>query len=75
MGKTVTLDERHYQFIADKSRARGQTPEEYLQALIDADARTFDEILAPIRQGFNAMTDEEVYEMWDRAKKAARATE
>ncbi|HEY8747727.1 MAG TPA: hypothetical protein VIM11_07125 [Tepidisphaeraceae bacterium] len=67
MGKAVTLDEQHYQVAADKARSRGQTPEQYLQELIDADARTFDEILHPVRQGFESMSDEEVDGLWNRA--------
>ena len=69
---SVSLDERHFQAVAEKARLLGQTPEEYLQGLIDADGRTFDEILEPARRGFEKMSDEEVDGLLDRARKAAR---
>jgi hypothetical protein len=58
----VSLDERHFRAAAEKARLLGQTPEEYLHGLIDADSRTFDEILEPARRGFEKMSDGEVDE-------------
>ena len=72
MGKAVTIDQRHYEVAVEQARSRGQTPEQYLQSLIDADARTFDEILSPVRQGFASMKDEELNGLLDRAKASAR---
>jgi hypothetical protein len=69
----VTLDEKHYRAVEDKARALGQTPEEYLQSLIDADSRTFDEILEPARRGFDKMSDAEVDGIMNRARKSARS--
>jgi hypothetical protein len=71
MSKAVTLNEQHYQVVADKARARGQTPEQYLEELIAADTRTFDDLLGPVRKGFDTMSDEELEKMWDRAKNAS----
>jgi hypothetical protein len=75
MDTTVTLDELHFKVVSDKARALGKTPEQYLQALIDADSRSFDEILQPVRQGFDTMSDDEIDELFDRARKAARQPE
>ena len=75
MGKTITIDERRYDSVAEKARAAGKSPEQYLEALIDADQRTFDQVLQPIRRGFESMTDEEIDALFDRASKAARAHE
>ena len=72
MDMTVTLDEPHFRLAAEKARAMGKKPQEYLQALIDADARSFDDILRPIRQGFDSMGDEELDALFERAKQAAR---
>jgi hypothetical protein len=75
MNTTVTLDESHFRTVAAKARALGKTPEQYLQALIDADSRSFDEILQPVREGFDAMTDNEIDALFDRARNAARQPE
>lgn len=75
MARTLTLDERHYQTVADKARALGKTPEQYVQALIDADARTFDEILKPVREGFDSTNDRELDALFIRARSAARHPE
>ena len=72
METTVTLDERHYQIAAEKARALGTTPGQYLQSLIDADSRTFDEILESARAGFASICDAELSDLFDRARKAAR---
>jgi hypothetical protein len=70
--RTVALDEQHFRIAEDKARAMGKTPEQYLQALIDADSRSFDELLAPIRSGFDQMSDADIDGLFDRAQKAAR---
>ena len=49
------------------------TPEQYLQALIDADDRSIDDILAPVRAGFESMSDGDLDDLMARAKNAARA--
>ena len=66
------LDEPHFKILADKARALDMSPQQYLQALIDAHGRSFDEILEPIRKGFEGMSDQEVDDLFDRATKAAR---
>ena len=75
MDTTVTLDEPHFKLAADKARALGRTPAPYVQSLIDADNRSFDEILEPVRHGFDSMTDDELNALFDRAGKAARRGE
>lgn len=72
MQTTLTLDEPHFKVLSEKARARGQSPEQYVQALIDADAATFDVILEPVRQGFDSMTDTEIDDLFGRAQVAAR---
>jgi hypothetical protein len=75
MDTAVILDEPHFKLVAAKARALGKTPEQYIQSLIDADSRTFDEILEPVRKGFESMSDDDVDGLSDRAKKAARQPE
>jgi hypothetical protein len=70
--RAITLDEKHYLAAEEKARALGKTPEEYLHTLIDADSRSFDEILQPVREGFGQMSDEDIDDLLDRAQKAAR---
>ena len=66
------LDEPHFKILAEKARALDMSPQQYLQALIDAHGRSFDEILAPVRKGFEKMSDQEIDALFDRATKAAR---
>lgn len=75
MDTTITLDEAHFKTLVAKARALGKTPEQYLQALIEADSRTFDEILAPARKGFESMGDDDIDELFGRARKSAGKTE
>jgi hypothetical protein len=44
MDTTITLDEPHFQLARDKAKTLGTTPDRYLAARIDADARSFDHI-------------------------------
>jgi hypothetical protein len=74
MSMTVTLDEEHFKLVSEVSRAAGMTREQYIQALIDADQRSFDEILRPAREGFESMSDGEVDALMERARAAARRT-
>ncbi len=75
MNTTVTLDESHFKTVTEKARALGKTPEQYLQLLIDADSRSFDEILQPVRAGFDSMSDDEIDALFDRARNAPRQAE
>jgi hypothetical protein len=75
MDTTVVLDEPHFKVVSEKARILGMTPEKYLQALIDADARSFDEILQPVRHGFGTMSDEQIDDLFERAQRAARQRE
>jgi hypothetical protein len=70
--RVVTLDKKHFRAAEEKARALGKTPKQYVQSLIDADSRSFDEILDPVRKGFSKMGDEEIEELLGRARKAAR---
>ena len=58
--RTLALDEQHFRVAEENARALGKTPEQYLQALIDADSNSFDEILRPIRSGFDQMSDDQL---------------
>jgi hypothetical protein len=64
--RALMLDEEHFRAVEKKSRTLGKTPEQYIHALIDADRRSFDELLQPVRQGFDHVTDAEVDELSDR---------
>ncbi|MGA2231271.1 MAG: hypothetical protein ABSH22_10265 [Tepidisphaeraceae bacterium] len=75
MGTTVTLDKRHFQAAAEKARELGKTPVRYIESLIDADALSFDEILAPVRESFakGGATEGELDEAVSEARKAIHA--
>ena len=73
MEATITLDESHFCLLVDKARSHGTTPDRYLASLIDADKRTFDEILDPVRKGFESMCDDELEGLTGRAMFAARS--
>jgi hypothetical protein len=72
MSTTIILDEKHYKTVVESAKSMGKTPEQFLHALIDAHARTFDEILEPARKGFEAMSDDSLDGLLDRARNAAR---
>ena len=63
----LTLDEPHSRTLREKAAARGQSPALYVQALFDADAAAVDEILKPIRGGFDPMGDGEIDALLARA--------
>ena len=75
MDTTVTLDEPHFKKIAEQAASLGKTPAEYLELLIDAAHQTFDEILAPARAGFDAMSDADVDALFVRARQGVRQPE
>jgi hypothetical protein len=71
MDTTVTLDERHYKAALAKARELGKTPGGYIESLIDAATSSFDEILAPVREGFSrsGVSEEELDEAVAKARK------
>ncbi len=71
MNTAIILDEKHFQAATEKARSLGTTPERYIQSLIDAADLTFDEILAPVRQGFreSGVTEDELDDAVNRARK------
>jgi hypothetical protein len=73
MDTKIILDESHFRIAVDKAEALGTTPDRYLAALIDADIRSFDQILDPIRKGFESMYDQELNGLMERAVMAARS--
>jgi hypothetical protein len=72
MGKTLTLDDRHFKAAAKRAKELGKTPEIYIESLIDAATMSFDEILAPVRKGFkeSGATEEELDKAVIEARKA-----
>ncbi len=75
MSTAVMLDKRHFKAVSEKARELGQTPQAYVESLIDAATLTFDEILAPIRRQFarSGVTEEELGEAVAQARKAIHA--
>jgi hypothetical protein len=74
MATTVTLNERHFKAAAKKARELGKTPGRYIESLIDAAAMSFDQILAPVREGFrkSGVSEEELDDAVAVARKAIR---
>ena len=70
----VTLDEKHFRVAEQKARALGTTPDEYIRRLIESDLladQPLDQILAPIRKGFEHLSDEQLDSLFADAKKRA----
>jgi hypothetical protein len=74
MATTVILNERHFKAAEKKARELGKTPGRYIESLIDAAAMSFDEILAPVREGFrkSGVSAEELDDAVAAARKATR---
>lgn len=72
MDTTVTLDKRHFKAASDTARKLGTTPQAYIQSLIDAANLSFDELLAPVRDGFrkSGVSESELDEVVTDARKA-----
>jgi hypothetical protein len=67
----VKLDEKRFKAASRKARALGTTAQEYVGRLIDADVladQPFDRILAPIRRGFDHLSDDELDELFKKAR-------
>jgi hypothetical protein len=71
---TLTIDEEHFQAAAKCATNLGMTPELFIQSLIEKATGSFDEICAPVRRGFESMTDDELDAQFDRATKWARSS-
>jgi hypothetical protein len=71
----VTLDEARFHAAEERARALGTTPDAYISNLIDTDllaAQSFDEMLAPVRQGFEHLSDEELDGLFVAARARAK---
>lgn len=73
MDTIIKLDETRFRTVSAKAQALGKTPEQYVESLIDSDNLTFDQILNPVRQGFDATSDQELDELFERARESARS--
>ena len=74
MQTTLTLDDQHFQTVAAKARELGTTPEGYVESLIDAANVSFDDLLAPAREGFrrSGATEEDLDAAVAEARRAIR---
>jgi len=72
MNTSVTLDKKHFQAASEKAKKLGTTPKAYIESLIEHANRSFDDILAPIRKGFEGMSDEDLDTLFQKANSAAR---
>ena len=70
--KTIALDQKSFQTVSRQAKKLGTTPEQYVRSLIAHANRSFDEILAPVRKGFEHLSDEELDALFQRANTAAR---
>jgi len=75
MDTTVTLDKRHFKAASDTARKLGTSPQAYIHSLIDAANLTFDQLLAPVRDGFrkSGVSRSELDVVVTRARKAIHA--
>jgi len=74
MSTTITLDKRHFNAASRKARELGKTPARYVESLIDAATMSFDEILGPVRKGFEkcGISEAELDDSVMEARKAFR---
>jgi len=76
--RSVILDEDHFRAAEDKARSLGTTTAEYVTKLIDAERAveelSFDQLLAPVRKGFDQLSDEELDTLFTDAKKRVADT-
>jgi hypothetical protein len=72
---SVKLDEKHFHVAEKRARALGTTPEEFVGRLIDTEdvlgEVSFDELLAPVRKGFEHLSDEQLDALFAGARKRA----
>jgi hypothetical protein len=70
--RSVILDEQHFRAAQDKARELGTTTDEFVSKLIDAEHAlaelSFDQLLAPVRKGFDHLTDDELDTLFKDAK-------
>jgi hypothetical protein len=71
--RSVILDDKHFQVVQDKARELGTTTDEFVSRLIDAEQAlaelSFDQLLAPVRKGFDHLTDAELDTLFAGAKR------
>ena len=72
MQTTVTLDRKHFNAAVKRAQKLGTSTDAYIEKLIDADALSFDELLAPVREKFRAsgVTEDELDAVVNSARKA-----
>lgn len=71
----VSLDEKRFRAAEERARALGTTTEEYVGRLIELDLRAeepFDQLLRPVREGFQHLDDDEIDKLFTDARKRAR---
>jgi hypothetical protein len=70
--RSVILDEEHFQVAEDKARELGTTTDEFVSRLIDTEKAlaelSFDQLLAPVREGFDHLSDDELDRLFSDAK-------
>jgi cyclopropane fatty-acyl-phospholipid synthase-like methyltransferase len=71
--RAVKLDEAHFRLAEEKARALGTTPDDFVSRLIDTedalDQPYFDELLAPVREGFEHLKDDQLGALFADARK------
>jgi predicted DNA-binding protein len=70
---TIQLPMRTIQALSDIAREKGKTTEQYVYEILETQilaSKSFDEILAPIRQGFkeSGMSEDEITAMFEKAR-------
>ncbi|HXE53150.1 MAG TPA: hypothetical protein VN541_09050 [Tepidisphaeraceae bacterium] len=76
--RDIGLKPTQMRAVARRAKKAGKTPSEYVRSLVERDllaGESFDEVLKPIRQGFqeSGVTEEELDALVARARKAHRA--
>ncbi len=71
--RSVLLDEAHFLAAEEKARALGTSTGEFVGRLIDVaqalDDLSFDQLLTPVRKGFEHLSDSELDNLFSDAKK------
>jgi hypothetical protein len=73
--RSILLDEEHFRAAEDRAKALGTTTDAFVSRLIDAEqaleALSFDQLLAPVRKGFERLSDDELDTLFAEAKSRA----
>ena len=74
-GHAIQLDDKRFRVAKKRAKALGTTPDDLVNRLIDAEDAlgniSFDQLLAPVREGFKHLSDDQLDALFKGARKRA----